>query len=784
MADFEMLDLSGRKPISGASADIWGDMINDYVEDSTTQPTIVGKINELGVIVNTINGVSTGLNSKLDKDGYTGTAQDLKDEIDLKAPISNATFTGSIALPTTTSIGNVSSTEISYLDGVTSNIQAQITACTGAVKYIGSWNASTNTPTLTSTPTEKGIYYIVSTGGTQFGITFNAKDWIVSNGTEWQKVDNYITAEEIGLGNVDNTSDFTKMTVSTFTDLDTTDKTIVGAINEIKTELSDGGLVKVYNTVAEMQADNANITEGMTIQLLGYYQKNDGAGHFRKIETSDDGSGLLVGSLFANIIHAGFVDGVWFGITTTDMTNLQNSLNYCSDNKVNFKLKKNTYTLSRSLLPINFDPRRIHIDFCQSYIKITDQLISGDIIFNLNLTSTWDISYGNTGSFKNLTFRATTATSSISDVMSFMILNSDSSTKNIQGVKFENLNTRIYGNNSVFVDIRNNMYLFDFINCQSPNRVLMTSGYSNYGENVSFYKCIFANSYATSNVEINNANGTFNFYTCSFDYSDKFIYNYGGVCNFITCRFETESTGASGTDTSTSPWFEIGNSSLVSTKYCLCNFENCNFVGAYNATATRETIFKCNSVSGVTVDTNSNLRISNSRFFGLKNTSGYMILDANKNTNIKLIGNTGNYLSQNCSYVANEEVNNFFTFSPLQSYELEAMTFSSYSYSTRVAIFNKTATSTNRVRIFIPTNNNVLGDFEITVTTAGGTVTWYLAENLGNIISGTDTSGSFTITKGLNTYLNINGSYLILGFNTTNMTNGNLTLTFKQLHFI
>ena len=36
------------------------------------------------------------------------------------------TFTGSVTLPSTTSIGDVSSTEISYLDGVTSSIQTQL----------------------------------------------------------------------------------------------------------------------------------------------------------------------------------------------------------------------------------------------------------------------------------------------------------------------------------------------------------------------------------------------------------------------------------------------------------------------------------------------------------------------------------------------------------------------------------------------------------------------------------------------------------------------------------
>jgi hypothetical protein len=42
------------------------------------------------------------------------------------SPINSPTFTGSVTLPSTTSIGNVSNTEISYLDGVTSSIQTQI----------------------------------------------------------------------------------------------------------------------------------------------------------------------------------------------------------------------------------------------------------------------------------------------------------------------------------------------------------------------------------------------------------------------------------------------------------------------------------------------------------------------------------------------------------------------------------------------------------------------------------------------------------------------------------
>jgi hypothetical protein len=42
------------------------------------------------------------------------------------APLASPTFTGTVVLPSTTSIGTVSSTEIGYVDGVTSSIQTQL----------------------------------------------------------------------------------------------------------------------------------------------------------------------------------------------------------------------------------------------------------------------------------------------------------------------------------------------------------------------------------------------------------------------------------------------------------------------------------------------------------------------------------------------------------------------------------------------------------------------------------------------------------------------------------
>lgn len=52
----------------------------------------------------------------------------ISSDMSMFAPINSPTFTGTVVLPATTSIGTVSSTEISYLDGVTSAIQTQLNA--------------------------------------------------------------------------------------------------------------------------------------------------------------------------------------------------------------------------------------------------------------------------------------------------------------------------------------------------------------------------------------------------------------------------------------------------------------------------------------------------------------------------------------------------------------------------------------------------------------------------------------------------------------------------------
>ncbi|MGL5892896.1 MAG: hypothetical protein ACRC3B_23600, partial [Bacteroidia bacterium] len=75
----------------------------------------------------------------------------------------------------------------------------------GAVTYMGTWNAQTNTPALQSSVGTKGQYYVVTVSGSTSinGLTdWQVGDWIINNGTVWQKVDNSDSGSAPGAGQV------------------------------------------------------------------------------------------------------------------------------------------------------------------------------------------------------------------------------------------------------------------------------------------------------------------------------------------------------------------------------------------------------------------------------------------------------------------------------------------------------------------------------------------------------------------------------------------------------
>ena len=72
-------------------------------------------------------------------------------------------------------------------------LQNQVNGIAGGVTYQGVWDASANSPSLTSSVGTKGYYYVVSVAGSTNlnGITdWKLGDWVIFNGNTWEKVDN------------------------------------------------------------------------------------------------------------------------------------------------------------------------------------------------------------------------------------------------------------------------------------------------------------------------------------------------------------------------------------------------------------------------------------------------------------------------------------------------------------------------------------------------------------------------------------------------------------------
>jgi hypothetical protein len=135
----------------------------------------------------TVSGITKSMVGLANVDNTADSAKPIsaatQTALDLKAPLSGPTFTGTVTLPSTTSVGNVSATEIGYLDGVTSAVQTQLDA-----KLASATAASTYAPIASPTFT-----------GTVSGVT----------------------KAMVGLGNVDNTSDANKpVSTATQTALD------------------------------------------------------------------------------------------------------------------------------------------------------------------------------------------------------------------------------------------------------------------------------------------------------------------------------------------------------------------------------------------------------------------------------------------------------------------------------------------------------------------------------------------------------------------------------------
>jgi hypothetical protein len=187
-------------------------------------------------------------------------------------------------------IGNGGGTSQYVLDAIES-LQTQINAVSGGLSYQGTWNASTNTPTLASSTGTSNYYYVVSVSGSTNlnGITdWVTGDWAIYNGTAWQKIDqtNLVTSVNGYTGAVVLTQADISGTASLTTTQTLTNKTLTSPIvnelldangNEIlglSTTASATDFLTVKNGIGvgvplHIYADGSSTNVGLHIQPKG-----------------------------------------------------------------------------------------------------------------------------------------------------------------------------------------------------------------------------------------------------------------------------------------------------------------------------------------------------------------------------------------------------------------------------------------------------------------------------------------------------------------------------------
>jgi hypothetical protein len=201
-------------------------------------------------------------------------------------------------------ITNGGGTSQSVIDTLAS-LQAQITAISGASIYKGLWNASTNTPTLTSSVGTSGNFYIVSVAGSTNlnGITnWGVGDWAIYNGTAWQRV------EGGAAGN------FTTVTASSLTSGRVTYAGTAGLLQD-SANLTFNGTTLTANTIGAFTLGGTvsgggnqlnNVIIGTTTPLAGAFTTLSATG------TITSSGGLIRSSVTGavNAVYSAFQGGV------------------------------------------------------------------------------------------------------------------------------------------------------------------------------------------------------------------------------------------------------------------------------------------------------------------------------------------------------------------------------------------------------------------------------------------------------------------------------------------
>lgn len=197
----------------------------------------------------------------------------------------------------------------------TSQVDSLLAALTSGLDYKGAWNATTNSPTLASGTGTQGDYYVVGTAGTTTidGINdWAIGDWIVYNGTVWQKIDNTDKVSSVaGLTGPILADDLITALALEIADINNLQTILDGKASTDLADATDPGLMSsAHYTKLEGIAAGANL-----------YVHPSGDGN-RHVPTTDAGDVL-------KFLKSGSSEGAapdWSAIAIADVTSLQDAL--------------------------------------------------------------------------------------------------------------------------------------------------------------------------------------------------------------------------------------------------------------------------------------------------------------------------------------------------------------------------------------------------------------------------------------------------------------------------
>lgn len=243
-----------------------------------------GEIDDLQLEITNIEGQVTTLEGEMDAveanvTTLQGDVSSLQSDVALKATTDSPVFTGTVSLPSTTSIGDLSATEIGYLTTVSSDVQTQLNAKldsgTASSTYAPLAGPSfTGTVTLPSTTSIGTVTdaEIVHLSGVTSAIQTQLDAKAPTADPTFTGTVSGITATMVGLGNVDNTSDSDKpISTATQTALDAkadlSGATFTGAV-------TIEGNLNVTGTTTTINATDLSVSDPLIYLASGQYDED------------------------------------------------------------------------------------------------------------------------------------------------------------------------------------------------------------------------------------------------------------------------------------------------------------------------------------------------------------------------------------------------------------------------------------------------------------------------------------------------------------------------------